>query len=360
MSSEPSTEPTSSVKSSRLLWLCFGLLALVAAVCLLAIRPYIQVRWQLEAFENHQTSVDEVVAELGGQRAAAWKLGFYGQLPDRYAPHQWKVPFMLGYCGPTALPYLVPRLRDKDAYYQKEAIQALETIGGSEAVEQLIALIDDTKGDVQREVIEALGRMEDPRAVEPILTTLKAPDEETYDTAARALIRLHSERALDPLAAMVKGSDETLRTWAAYVLGCLGDSRAVDTLLVSLASPQDPIRADAAYALGFTKDSRAVAPLLAALGDKASRVRGCAALALGHMKERRAVEPLIAMLEAALKNDSDDAGHAGRALGELGDPRAIPALEALNKSHSLSYYFGDEAIKKVREAQAGQQSRNPR
>jgi HEAT repeat protein len=71
---------------------------------------------------------------------------------------------------------------------------------------------------------------------------------------------------------------------------------AVDGLIVALKDPDVDVRCQAAWALGRTRKTRAVDPLIEAMADAAA-VR------------RQAV----------------------RALGEIGDPRAVPALTAALK-----------------------------
>lgn len=119
-------------------------------------------------------------------------------------------------------------------------------------------------------------------------------------------------------------------------------------------------------ALGYQKDDRighaaaealveigdpAVEPLIAALKNERDKVRQSAAKALGRIGDPRAVEPLIAALQ-------DDHGHvrelSARALGSIGDPRAVEALIAVLQGKDYEYVreAAAEALGKIGDARA--------
>lgn len=96
-----------------------------------------------------------------------------------------------------------------------------------------------------------------------------------------------------------------------------------------LYSPAPETRAHAArrLAAGGQKSISAIPMLLDALNDEDRRVRSCAAEALGEIGSPDAVEPLIAVLE----RDGEDwevQASAAEALGKLGDARAAQPLIA--------------------------------
>jgi HEAT repeat protein len=157
-------------------------------------------------------------------------------------------------------------------------------------------------------------------------------DRSAGEDRARAgwlLGRMRDARAFDPLASALHDPDPHLRAEAARSLGALGSVRAVPELLAALqADPDLDTRIGAAHSLGLLGDHRAVDPLLAKLADKSEhpRVRGVAAEALTGPREHRAVPLLI----TALDDPSVEVRFwAAFALGELGDPAALSALERL-------------------------------
>lgn len=112
----------------------------------------------------------------------------------------------------------------------------------------------------------------------------------------------------------------------------------LERLLRSHESPK--VRAEAAWALGFhSSGSRAVPTLLWVLGDRTedTDVRCHAAEALGHLvPEREHAEVLAALLHALTDREPEVRFWAAFALGNLGDQRAIPALEHLAERDSES------------------------
>jgi HEAT repeat protein len=102
---------------------------------------------------------------------------------------------------------------------------------------------------------------------------------------------------------------------------------AIEPLIKALKNDDWHIRAGAAVALGKTRNARAVEPLMDALKDKDRKIEGWAAKGLGLMGEP-AVEPLIKVIN----EDGYGFQLVARALGEIGDPRAIePLIASLSK-----------------------------
>ncbi len=93
---------------------------------------------------------------------------------------------------------------------------------------------------------------------------------------------------------------------------------------VADADPQ--VRLVSIWVLALRKDFRATAPLLAMLEDSRPPARWTAAEALGKLKDPSAAPSLIAHLQR--EEDRTAKGHMARALGLIGDPRAIGALVA--------------------------------
>jgi HEAT repeat protein len=317
---------------------------------------------------------------------------------------------------PPAVDALLPSLASETDEISNAAIDALSQIGVP-AVEPLIAALKDPKAQVRERAAEALGRIGDARAVEPLITCLKNPgldqpaadgqdmsnsdesdDQKKAHAEENAQVRQKASEALgklgkpavEPLLACLDEKDPSVRCLAATALGQTHDARAVapliahlvelsgkdvtdeensagvnvhDSLRDALANLGEPaikplleclkdkdvhVQEDAADVLGqlhyLPSDTEgkaaffillqswdklvelgapAVAPLLGCLKDEDYNRRQGAARALGELGDKRAVDPLIACLQ---DDNADVKKNATKSLGELGDKRAVAPL----------------------------------
>jgi HEAT repeat protein len=159
-----------------------------------------------------------------------------------------------------------------------------------------------------------------------------------------AVMRLGSFRRRDSslvAAAALKDPDEIVRATAARAVLGLPPDEAVGYLIPLLNDKKEFVRREAAHALGETHSVKAVPPLVSALqGDKEAGVRGAAAFALGRIKDQGATFPLIGALggrssdrKRSSRSEKNEyvSRAAARALGEIRNPSAVPALvELLN------------------------------
>jgi HEAT repeat protein len=136
-------------------------------------------------------------------------------------------------------------------------------------------------------------------------------------------------------------------------LGTLGDPRAVRPILALLEGcdydEEDNMLYYVTRVLGELRDKRAVGPLIRMLGHAQSSVRArtIAAITLGELGDGLAVEPLIEALEDVSVRVRLAAVHA---LGKLGDPRALRALERVQLHDEGETVEGDTVKKAAYEA----------
>jgi hypothetical protein len=123
--------------------------------------------------------------------------------------------------------------------------------------------------------------------------------------------------------------------------------RAIELLVDALDDPDAGVRLAAAGILRKVGGPSAVKDLAPALADPDAGVRREAALALAEHGDGRALAPL---LESVLQDQNQRP--AVVALGQLGDPGAIPVLTALREaSHSWDLTGAvDEALRRIRAA----------
>jgi HEAT repeat protein len=124
---------------------------------------------------------------------------------------------------------------------------------------------------------------------------------------------------------MVADENRFLVRDAVSILGEIGGPRAVELVTSTLADTDPRVRAEALLALGRLGDATAGQVVLGSLEDPDPAVRLAAADASGRLGLERALRPLLHMLEAA--ENPDDIVALLRALGQIGDPGAVSAIE---------------------------------
>lgn len=254
---------------------------------------------------------------------------------------------------PGSVPGLGRALEDSDVSVRKAAALALGSSGSSEATSFLLGHLDDSDPEVRRAVISALEELRDPRAVVPLIGRIQEQRAALRRQAANALGTLGDPRAIGALIVALGDADASVRAAAATALGKLVAADAVWSLGSVLASESDPRVQEAALgALGAIRTPAAVdailrVPLgprlprehvqraLASAGEVAlPRLEGCVfqppqpeavevcSAALGAVGGSAA----SAVLERALRQGAVSASSALAALGDAGDPAALPTV----------------------------------
>ncbi|HQU36045.1 MAG TPA: RecQ family ATP-dependent DNA helicase [Anaerolineales bacterium] len=106
-----------------------------------------------------------------------------------------------------------------------------------------------------------------------------------------------------------------------------------------VSTPSDHIQH--IVALGESKSSSAVAELISALKSEDGNARRLAASALGKIKNAQAVQPLLDLLAKETKPQVRQ--YAVKALGNIGDARAIGLLERIANDENEQYYTRNSA-----------------
>ena len=221
---------------------------------------------------------------------------------------------------PRAVAPLVSVLRDGDRAVRDAAIGALLAIG-EPAVTTLGACLSHPVLTVQELASSVLATIADARVLTPLIAALASPDWIVRMHAAKALGRIQDPQAVGPLVPLLQDKVKAVREEASTALAAIGGA-ALSSLLDALTHVEWLVRLHAVEALGKTRSPEAVVPLLSVLfNDRDRAVREDAVRALGQIGDPRAVEFLVtAMKEPGLRP------LAVEALGEIGDPRAVPVL----------------------------------
>jgi HEAT repeat protein len=177
-----------------------------------------------------------------------------------------------------------------------------------------------------------------------LLSDLLCGDDQSAEQAAQALAR--QPQALPELYKLLDSSDPEHRWWAVRVLaGCEPAEQTTRRLLAALEDDSSEVRQAAALALCHRPDLQAAPALIRALADPDPLVASLAGNALALLKAEA-----VPALMAALDEMANPAARRGivRALAEIGDPRAIPALmKAIQSDSALMQYWAEHGLEKL-------------
>ena len=198
-------------------------------------------------------------------------------------------------------------LRDPFWGVRSEAVKALASTRNDATRAGLLEAVTDKDSRIRREAIKGLAGFKDPKLADVFVKIINTdPSYFAISEAARALGQTGAAQAYDVLAEAMKleSWQGTIRAGVLGGLAALKDPRALEAGL-KYASPGNPpgLRNAAFQVLAETGkgNNRALEALLSALKEKSNQTRF----------------------------------NALQALGKLGDPRAIPALEKLAKSSDI-------------------------
>lgn len=230
--------------------------------------------------------------------------------------------------GKPAIPKILEVVQDKTKDGRMRYLLILEVlpqIKDERTLEPLVAILGDENEQVGLRSVAALALacLKDERSVDPLLRALESEHGEIRESAARVFFGFHHPRAVKPLIEMLR--DESAGATAARALGLIGDPRAIEPLIEVV---EDHTNSEAVIALGYFSDERSIELLKRILKDDEYKDwRTGIVESLGRLGQ---VEPLI---EALKDKDSLIQVRTARALGEIGDPKAIdPLKELLSKT----------------------------
>lgn len=136
----------------------------------------------------------------------------------------------------------------------------------------------------------------------------------------------HDDITLDPVIVDLRHADPSIRAQAATILGLSGNPIVVEYLMSTLAFDDDlHVKRSAAIGLGNLGHPTAVQPLLLALQAADAELRSYAAESLSKIKAPEVVDILMLALQGGVMMQLG----ALEAISKIGDPRALPSLEAM-------------------------------
>lgn len=262
---------------------------------------------------------------------------------------------LAGEDAPPSAERLLADLASPDYQTRRRAVLACEGREEQEILERLLAMArTDPHPNIRGQVAQALATFEDPRVFETLVAMSERESAGVLQDVYVALGR-HGDARARPILLAGLGAERGLRGYAAKGLGLLGDpstfapvldaylahlddpylfdlgvealfrldaTRAVAALLPRFPSLPSSARLRLARALGGHATPEVVQAMTVHLGSEDRRVREAAVAALTAARDREALPALVAYLEA----HPDEVLPAIRALGALGDARALPVL----------------------------------
>ncbi len=216
---------------------------------------------------------------------------------------------------------LIARLEDKDPRARVQALQQLRKLGVREAAPRIARLLREPQ--TRAEAARALSELGGPEQVQPLLD------------------------ALDP------GGDARDNEAIARALGTLADARATPALLKLSKAQPEPVRAAAIEALGKLKAKEAV-PELSKLVDDPSAppaVIGKALLALGQIGDPAALPALLHGL-CLEPNRVSLLSESSLALVMIGAPAVEPLLQIAEEKNPAYFTWAREHGRKTADVYA--------
>ena len=353
----------------------------------------------IRALDDPDSAIQMGAARALGMIGAPAVAELIDALRDEQDGGQRKAVEALKMVGEPAVVPLIDALQDRDWHIRLGAARALVAIGDA-AVEPLVRALRSGPPAIQMGVAAALGKIGSPAAVEPLVDTLLHEDWRVGRVVVRAL-GMMGETAVEPLLCVLREGNDAARKGAVAALVLIGEP-AERLLPGALADEHFRARAGAADALdrlGWSPESGeetaiyliakerwsdlirmgplAVEPLVRVLKDRDDSIRRRATKILGELRDPRAVLPFMDLLHddyysirreaaAALVTigapamdpvmsalgdpDGDVRKRAADVLAEIGDARAIAALEGiLDDEDWYVRRSAEDAVKRIRE-----------
>lgn len=256
----------------------------------------------------------------------------------------------LGFCGNEDIAvYIQSLLSDKNPEVRREAVLALGRLGSMQSVPVLIeTLKTETNRGVKYDIARTLGILKDPGSAFPLLTILtNEKDWYVKSAAVEALSHIYTDKAVHVLADILitdAGEDAAwTRTKAAWALAAMG-KESIPQLIRALSDNEEVTRRRAEWAL-VKIGLPAVRSLVHALHEPNKFARERGAQALGWIEDKSTVTALIWALK---DTEPSVVCTAVWALGKIGDPKALSALQSLmNHKNSDIRENANESVERI-------------
>ena len=219
-------------------------------------------------------------------------------------------------------------LRDTNKMVRGAALSALASRGSNVNIAAVARLLQDPDLDVQAKAVEMMIQINHPDTVKYLADALKDESEYPRRAAVEILNEIGNRSSVKELLEVLKDDDWWVRSRAGDALAEIGGPKVIDSVVALINDKDEEIRRTAIEILNAAKDERAVDHLIAATDDSDWWVRERAVDALSRIGNPKALPKLEAMLGRDAKTDTV----VVRALAKLGSHKHIPMIVPLLKS----------------------------
>jgi len=207
------------------------------------------------------------------------------------------------------------------------AVRDLSRVNSMGAIPLLMEAVGDESYRIREEALQGICAFPCEVIFPRLESFLRDHDNANLRTAAMEAFPRYGREAVLYLTRLLKDYDEEVRTFSAVMLGEVADPLSVEGLIEALRDRDENVRHSAAESLGKIRDHRAVKPLMWCLEDD-FWVQYPAVIALGDIGDPLAVPSLVRLLEDEMLRQP-----VIEALGKIGDPSVVPTLaEILSQS----------------------------
>ncbi|MBI1976160.1 MAG: HEAT repeat domain-containing protein [Candidatus Omnitrophica bacterium] len=251
--------------------------------------------------------------------------------------------------GADVIAQLQETYQNSDTSLRLQVVNALGKIVNERSAEVLVEALGDQDTQIVQRVGDIFVNQFKGKGIGALIKGLKHENKEIRSESALRLGHLRVKEAVDALIDLASQDQESVvRRSAVWALGAIEDARAIPTLVAALGEEDVSLRIDAINALKNFKEA-AVPGLLKGIEHEKKEIRSGAAYVLGEMKAAVAVELLMQLVQQ--DKEISVRREAVRALGAIGDARALPALvAALGDSDSSVRSDARNAVKNFKEA----------
>lgn len=321
----------------------------------------------------------EVIKEFGEAAVPALSTALNSYSADI---QHWSL-HILGNCGIKGMPAILRAMKSNNEEMRFFACAALGGHPIAQGVTALLRALGDDKWRVRKSASDALVKYGEA-VIAPLQQVLKTTEDEDIRFWAIKTLGKLGPKAQKFLFEALRSGDKKIRYVIAAALGESGDQRVIKVLIESLADPDWTIRKSATMALAEIGDN-AVDMMLEYLRGPNDEIRDGCLRALVRAGDRglkrlfdeiikmddnqrflirrsivkigaRVVEPLMRLFKLS---NPEIVSFAASALGEIGNPRAVPVLITglsspdWNVRRSCAYALteiGERGVDKIAEA----------